>query len=65
MNILQVKKCHLLIKKKVIEQANFTYYCLAKALEKSKTIEVQEKNKQRHLKSMGNNQLNIVVKKNF
>ena len=45
MNILQVKKCYLLIKKKVIEQANFTYSCLVKALEKSKTIEIQEKNK--------------------
>ena len=34
MNILQVKKYYLLIKKQIIEQAKFTYFLLGKALEK-------------------------------
>ena len=49
MNILQVKKCYLLIKKKIIEQAKFTYSPLGKAFEKqTKTVADQGKNKLMH-----------------
>ena len=43
-NILLVKKYYVLIKKRVIEQAKFTFSPLGKASEKQiKTIEDQEK----------------------
>ena len=41
MNFLQVKKYYILINKKVIEQAKFTYSPLGKVFEKQKTIENQ------------------------
>ena len=47
----------------MIEQAKFAYSHLGKALERqAKRLKVKEKNKQKHLKSMENNELCLVVK---
>ena len=53
MNILQVKKYYLLIKKQIVEQAKFSYSSLGKAFEKqAKTIEDQGKEPVKALKSL-------------
>ena len=55
MNILQVKKI-LSDQRRVAEQAKFIYSYLGKALEKKqKLLNIKEKIKSRHLKSMENN----------
>ena len=45
MNILQLKKYCLLIKKELIEQTKLTYSLLGKALKKKKQLKIKEKNK--------------------
>ena len=49
--------------KRVIEQDKFTYSPLSKAFEKQIKTKIKDKQKEKHLKSMGNNKLNLVVKK--
>ena len=51
---------------RLIEEAKSTYSPLGKAFEKQiKKLKIKEKNKQRHLKSTRNNQLNIKMKKSL
>ena len=51
---------------RLIEEAKSTYSPLGKAFEKQiKKLKIKEKNKQRHLKSTRNNQLNIKMKRAF
>ena len=49
--------------KRVIEKDKFTYSPLSKAFEKQIKTKIKDKQKEKHLKSMGNNKLNLVVKK--
>ena len=59
MNILQVKKyCLLIKKKKTIEQAKFTYSPLGKAFEKqTETIEGQGKKQVKAIHDQGEKQI--------
>ena len=50
----------------MIEQTKFAYSHLGKALERqAKRLKVKEKNKQKQLKSMENNESCLVIKKIF
>ena len=61
MNIFLVKKYYLLIKKKIIEQAKFTYSSLHKAFEKQiKTIEDQGKTQADVLKDSKDNREKLI-----